>query len=297
MRAVAKWLVARPLNGVLVLAATSSPYLGFLSAALVVLLALHGGTRLAVLKAAGAGLLLGVIGVIVGTPPSVILAVAAVYWLPALLLATLLTVTRSLTLTLQVSVLVAVLGMLVFFGVVGDPVAFWEAELGAAAEIWRSMGAVELADSLTQGQAMLAAQMTMFIVTLLWTIYAATLVLGYTLFQQLPGETDRFGRFRDLSFGRVLALIMALCSLVALVTGAAWLQNIAFVMFAVFWLQGLAIMHWLHGVEALPGFAVAMVYVLMLPLSAVVVIGLAVLGYIDAWFDLRRRAPVGRGKE
>jgi hypothetical protein len=228
---------------------------------------------------------------VVGTPPSVVLAVAVVYWLPALLMATLLAATRSLTLTLQVSVLVAVLGMLVFFGVVGDPVAFWEAELGSAAEIWRNLGAVELADSLTESQAMLAAQMTMFIVTLLWTIYAATLVLGYKLFRQLPGETDRFGRFRDLNFGRVIALIMALCSVVALLTGAAWLQNIAFVLFAVFWLQGLAIVHWLHGREILPGFAVAMVYVLMLPLSAVIVVALAVLGYIDAWFDLRRRAP------
>lgn len=294
MRAVAKWLVARPLNGVLVLAATSSPYLGFLSAALVVLLVLHDGTRVAAFKAAGAALLLAVIGVIVGTPPSVIMAVAIVYWLPAALLATVLAITRSLTLTLQVSVLVAVLGMLVFFGIVGDPVAFWEAELGAAADIWRNMGAVELADSLTEGQAMLAAQMTMFIVTLLWTIYAVTLALGYKLFRQLPDETDRFGRFRDLNFGRVLALTMALCSVIALVTGAVWLQNIAFVMFAVFWLQGLAIVHWLHGAEILPGYAVAMVYVLMLPLSAVVVIGLAVLGYIDAWFELRRRAPAAR---
>jgi uncharacterized protein YybS (DUF2232 family) len=153
---------------------------------------------------------------------------------------------------------------------------------------------VELADNLTEGQAMLAAQMTMFIVTLLWTIYAATLVLGYKLFRQLPGETDRFGRFRDLNFGRVLALIMALCSVIALVAGAAWLQNIAFVMFAVFWLQGLAIVHWLHGAQILPGFAVAMVYVLVVPLSAVVIVGLAVLGYIDAWFNLRRRAPLAQ---
>ena len=243
MRAVASWLVARPLNGILVLAATSSPYLGFLSAALMVLMVLRDGTRVAVLKAAAAGLLLAVIGLVVGTPPSVVIAVAVVYWLPATLMGTLLAVTRSLTLTLQVSVLVAVLGMLVFFGIVGDPVAFWETELGAAAEIWRNLGAVELADSLTEGQAMLAAQMTMFIVTLMWTIYAATLVLGYKLFRQLPGESDRYGRYRDLNFGRVLALIMALCSVIALVAGAAWLQNIAFVMFAVFWLQGLAIVH------------------------------------------------------
>ena len=291
MRAVASWLVARPLNGILVLAATSSPYLGFLSAALIVLLVLHDGTRGAALKAVAAGLLLAVIGMVVGTPPSVVVAVAVIYWLPALGLATLLAVTRSLTLTLQISALVAVLGMLAFFGIVGDPVAFWEAELGNAAEIWRNLGAVELADSLSDGQAILAAQMTMFIVTLLWTIYAATLVLGYKLFRQLPGETDRYGRFRDLNFGRVLALIMALCSVVALLTGAAWLQNIAFVLFAVFWLQGLAIVHWMHGKEILPGFAVAMVYVLMLPLSAIVVVALAVLGYIDAWFDVRRRMP------
>ena len=85
-----------------------------------------------------------------------------------------------------------------------------------------------------------------------------------------------------------------MCSVVALLIGAAWLQNIAFVMFAIFWLQGLAIVHWMHGKEILPGFAVAMVYVLMLPLSAVVVVGLAVLGYIDAWFDLRRRAPAAQ---
>ena len=74
MRAVAKWLVARPLNGVLVLAATSSPYLGFLSAALVVLLVLHDGARVATFKAAGAAVLLGLIGAVVGTPPSVVLA-------------------------------------------------------------------------------------------------------------------------------------------------------------------------------------------------------------------------------
>ena len=82
---------------------------------------------------------------------------------------------------------------------------------------------------------------------------------------------------------------MALCSIVAFLSGAAWLQNIAFVMFAVFWLQGLAIVHWLYGQKIVPAFVVIVVYVLMLPLSAVIVVALAVVGYIDAWFGLRRR--------
>jgi len=294
VRAVASWLVARPLNSILVLAATSSPYLGFLSSALIVLLVLRQGVRIAALEAVAAGILLAAFGAVMGTPASIIAAVAVVFWLPALLLATLLTVTRSLTLTLQVSVLIAVLATVAFFGAVGDPVAFWETELDAAAEIWRNLGAVELANGLVEGRAVLAAQMTMFIAILLWSTYAATLVLGYKVFRQLPGETDRYGRFRDLNFGRVIAATMALCSVAALLSGSAFLQNIAFVMFAVFWLQGLAIVHWMYGEGILPAFAVIVVYVLMLLLSAVIVVALAVLGYIDAWFRLRRRRPAAQ---
>ena len=105
MRAVAAWLVARPLNGILVLAATSSPYLGFLSAALIVMLVLHDGTRVAALKAAAAGLLLAVIGMVVGTPPSVVVAVAVVYWLPAMLLATLLAALHTYLVRMSTAVL------------------------------------------------------------------------------------------------------------------------------------------------------------------------------------------------
>ena len=292
MQAVVTWLVARPLNAILALAATSSPYLGFLSSILMVLFVLRQGVRTAVLQGVMAAALLAGVALLVGTPVTLILSVAIVFWLPAILLATVLTMTRSLTLSLQVLVLVAIAGMLAFFLLVGDPTAFWEAELQAAAEVWRSLGAAELADQLTEGGALLAAQMTMLIVIMFWTVYATTFALGYSLYRQLPGETANYGRFRDLNFGRVIALIMALCSLVAWFSGAVWLQNIAFVMFAVFWLQGLAIVHWMHSEKVLPTFAVVVIYLLMLPLSAAVIIALAVLGYIDAWFGLRRRTSV-----
>ena len=291
MQGVATWLVARPLNAVLALAATSSPYLGFLSSILIVLFVLRQGLRVAAFEALMAGTLLGVVSIAVGTPASVVIGVAIVFWLPAMLLASVLAATRSLTLSLQVSVLMTVLGMVAFFIAVGDPTAFWEAELQVAAEVWRNLGANDLADSLASGGELLASQMTMFIVIMLWTIYAATFVLGYRLFRQLPGQSSQCGRFRDLNFGRVIAFVMAVSSVVALLTNAAWLQNIAFVLFAVFWLQGLAIVHWLHGRGILPAFAVIMVYVLMLPLSAAVIVALAVVGYIDAWFRLRDRVP------
>ena len=71
-------------------------------------------------------------------------------------------------------------------------------------------------------------------------------------------------------------------------TGAVWMQNIAFLMFAAFWLQGLAIVHWLNGQGLLPVFALVAVYVLLLLINVLLAVPLAVLGYIDAWFHFRR---------
>jgi hypothetical protein len=62
-------------------------------------------------------------------------------------------------------------------------------------------------------------------------------------------------------------------------------------MFAVFWLQGLAIAHWLRAEGRMPGFALVLVYVLLPVLNFLVIVGLAVAGYVDAWFSYRRRVP------
>ena len=46
--------------------------------------------------------------------------------------------------------------------------------------------------------------------------------------------------------------MMAIASLLALVVDGVWLQNIAFVLFVVFWVQGLAIVHWMQAQQILP---------------------------------------------
>jgi len=85
-----------------------------------------------------------------------------------------------------------------------------------------------------------------------------------------------------------LALIMALASLVAMLSGALWLQNLAFVMFAIFWLQGLAIVHWWKAERRLPAAVLIAVYAMLPLLNALLVMALAVVGYMDAWFAFRR---------
>ena len=127
----------------------------------------------------------------------------------------------------------------------------------------------------------------MLFVSIIWTFYVVVTLLGYSLFQLLPDMDGVNGRFCDLNFGRVIAVLMAVTSVAAMLTGSAWLQNVGFVSFIIFWLQGLAVIHWLQAAAKLPSFVLIMVYACLPILNALLVVPLAVLGYTDAWFDFR----------
>jgi hypothetical protein len=204
-------------------------------------------------------------------------------WVPVYLLAALLLNARSLTLVMQISVIVAIVAMLGFYVLVSDPVAFWQPYLTAMADFAAQ-------NNLQLNMEMFTAEvMTVSAVLAFWMLYVVGLLLGYALYKRLPGETGEFGRFRDMNFGRVIAIAMAIASLLAMLLGIAWIQNLAFVMFVFFWIQGLAIVHWLHAEGVLPLAALVAVYVLLPFLQILLMALLAVLGYTDAWFDIRRR--------
>jgi len=290
VQALAAWLVARPQNAVIALAATLLlPLLQMLSGVIMVLLVLKQGARTAVLEAAVAGVILALVALVTGSPLMQILVAALSTWLPAIMLGLVLQATRSLTLTVQVSVLVAALAVVGFYIVIDDLVAYWDPVMTVLLEWTRANNLQEQARLMESDPVMTANMLTMAIVLSTWMLYSVYLVFGYWLYKLIPGESGDYGRFSDLNFGRVIALIMALLSLLAFVTGAAWLQSVAFVLFAVFWLQGLAVVHWLHSVGNLPLLVVIMTYVLLPFLHVFLIMALAVLGYTDAWFTFRRR--------
>lgn len=294
VKPIAEWLVSRPLNAVLGIAATYIlflPLAGMFSGAVVVLLVLHRGLRRAMIQTLVAAAVLGLIALLTGgSAPQTALA-ALLSWLPAFVLAGLLGRWQSLTLTLQVSVIFAAAGLLGFYVLLGDPSAFWSSWLAdEAVPLFREMGLHEQATSLLENRAAIAQQMTVLFVFAIWSLYAFGLVLGHTLFDALVGHSEVFGRFCDLNLGRVLAVIMAVASVAALISGAVWLQNFAFLVFAVFWIQGLAILHWLHAEKRFPTVLLVAVYALIPLLSALPVISFAVVGYTDAWFAYRTRS-------
>lgn len=284
MQAIAKWLVARPQNAVLGLASTLMlPAPQLTSGVIMVLLVLAQGPKLAAYKALLAGALLAAMSLLAGLslPSMMVLMVAT--WIPVMLLAVLLATTRSLTLTLQVSVIITVVAMLLFQIVVTDAAAYWQPYLDVMSEIMKQNGLQLDTEVLTPDVMTISAALA------LWLIVTAGLFLGYWLYRLTPVETRDFGRFQDLDLGRVIAFAAALASLLAFVIDLAWLANIAFVLLAMFLIQGLSIMHWLRGKGILPVAALIAVYVLMPILQVVLVMVLALVGYGDAWFGFRRR--------
>ena len=293
MKSIAAWLVRRPQNAILGLAATYIlflPLAGIFCGAVVTLLVLqHGARRAATQVLITAAVLAALALVSGGSAPQMALAALA-NWVPAFVLAALMRQWRSLTLTLQVSAIVAMAGLLSFYLVLGDPAAFWSTWLvEQGAPLFREMGLQEQAATLVENQAAVAQQMTVLFVFTIWSLYVFGLLLGYSLYQAVPGQSTVFGRFCDLNFGRVLALIMAVASVIAFLSGAVWLRNLAFLMFVGFWFQGLAIMHWLRAERQLPAILLVVVYALIPLLSALPVISFAVVGYTDAWFGYRTR--------
>ncbi len=265
------------------------PLFGFLSGAVLVYLMLAQGARLALIEAAVAGALILALAAILSMPLEPRLWGIVSVWLPGVLVGGLLVYSGSLTLTLQVSAIVAVVGVLAFFATAGNPVDFWTSFLNALVEAWREADLNEQADRVAPAVGALAEHMTVWVAFASWALAAVMLLLGYALYQQKPGEKRSFGRFRDLDFGRVIAAVMAVTSLVAVVANASWLQSVAFLLFAIFSLQGIAIVHWLHANGVVPVFVVILMYGTMVVLSPIIITAMAVLGYIDAWFGLRRR--------
>ena len=293
MQPLAAWLVARPQNAVLALTATLLlPVLQILSGIFMVLLVLKQGVRLAVVEGAIAGVLLVVVSLLAGAPVMQVLVSVLTVWVPAALLAVTLQATRSVALTLQVSVLVAAVAVLGFHVVVDDMTAFWQPVMAFMVDWARESKLLEQVQLIESEPALVAHTLTIVFVLSSWTMYGLYLLFGYRYSTAVTEESGNYGRFCDLNFGRVIALITALLSVLAFVSGMPWLQSVAIVLFMIFWLQGLAVVHWMFVDGELPLFVVIMTYLLMPFLHIFLFMALAVVGYTDAWFRYRRRVVV-----
>lgn len=291
MQSVAAWLLARPQNAVFALAfAMLVPGLALFSGAILLMVVLQQGWQRGALVAVLAAVVLVVAAAIISSASLQVLAQVVSMWVPVLLLSVVMRSTRSLTLTLQLTVIFVVVGACLFTVLMNDPVSYWQQVVATdpllrglepQLQAWKSaIGATDV---------QFAGVMTTMYAIGFWFGLVIVTLLGYWLYMQVPGNSPDFGRFRDLNFGRVIALLLAVASVAGFVSNSVWIQIVAFILFAVFWLQGAAIAHWLRSIGKLPVFGVVAMYALTVVLPQYVFSAVAVVGYTDAWFNFRDR--------
>ncbi|MGI9219568.1 MAG: hypothetical protein ACR2QS_00865 [Woeseiaceae bacterium] len=291
MPSVAVWLLARPQNAVFAMVvAMLVPGLAMVSGAILLLVVLQQDLQKASMAAVLSGAVLVAVALGLGSAPLQAFFQVALLWVPILGLSAMMRSTRSLTLTLQLSVIMVVVGTCLFFVLVSDPIGFWQNVIAADPLL------LSLTESLQQWKTAIGATdmqfagvMTTMYAIGFWFGLVIVILLGYWLYLQLPDTSPQYGRFSDLNFGRVIALVLAITSVVGFLIDAVWVQSVAFFLFAVFWLQGAAMVHWLRSKGLAPVIAVSAVYVLTILLPQYVFPALAVLGYTDAWFEYRSR--------
>lgn len=281
------WLLRQRVLRIALIALTFPlPLLAVVSAALVVMVAALQGWRQALEDCAAALLVLIGLTMVAGGYWVEIGIGAWMTWMGALLLGHLRRI-GSLTLALQVAVLLGMAGVIGFVLWSREPVAFWEQVLGDLAERARSAGLdVETAD------------LGLGLVPLMTGIMAASAVISSLTAVFLGcwwiGDNDGrhfAGEFQALRMGRAMGGMTAVLLLLFFVGLGSIADDLLLVLGAGFLVQGLAVVHW-HGARR--QWPAAWPFALYLPLILVPVVAvpqmllLALLGLVDNGYSLRR---------
>ena len=213
-------------------------------------------------------------------------------WLPIVFFASFLAQTGSWQGTLQALLTASIAGVLLFHLYEPEPALFWQKTLEQFKPILQEaykLSSTE-ADKLLQG---MAAWMTaVFTAAIAVTVALALLLARH--WQAMLYNPGGFGKeFRELSVGKIPALVMVLCILLAIVVNSTLAVEILIIAIGIFMLQGIAIAHSVvYQLEMGAGWLVALyilLFVLILVLLPQMFVLLAAFGIIDNFIDFRAK--------
>ena len=288
MKSFGSWLAERRFPRILLIAGTFPlGLLGVVSPAAVVMTAIVRGWRTALEDAVLALLVLAGVVLAAGGSLQILLLSGAFTWGSALALGSATGHFASLTLPVQVLILVGAAGVIVFGAVVGDVVAFWEPMLQTFAVQLGELG-VEFADPAVL--APLAPVMTGLAAISIISGSVIALLLGswWAAGASGPGFAAMFLRLR---MGLVLGIATAIAGIAALLN-TGWMANsLLLVLGTGFALQGIAVLHWQARARHWPWPLLALVYLPLLLGPIMISLALlifAAVGFVDNWYGLRR---------
>jgi hypothetical protein len=221
-------------------------------------------------------------------PPGWLVLGIGVLFFGPVLLGWLLRNTGSLNLTFQVTLLSMAVLLIVVFAVLPDPVGIWREQIeltlssmaraGFQIEGDRDVIIAAWARTMWGGMAALS----------LGSVFGAVLLGRW--WQSLLDSPGSFGvEYRQLRLGLALGIATTVLFIIALLTDSALAASLAWVAFVALAFQGLAAAHRSKAVGRLDRNWLVAIYVLLivLPVTSIVVLMLAIWGFLDNWLRPR----------
>ena len=301
MRVLAQFIMSGRLQAMLVAASSAvfsllappvTSVLAYLGAGTLMLVTLRRGWLEGVLVTCGALLVTGVFAHLALGQSTVVMVATLVLWLPALLLAYSLRISRSLMRALQVAAGLGLAGVLLVYASLSNPAVSWQRLLEPL--VRAALEQNDLGMDLQQ-QNQLLEQVS----GLMTGTAAAALVFGLLLSLWLArawqAQLYNPGGFRDefhqLALPGSMSLLTLACLLSPSVLSGLWAElglQLGIVLLVPFVFVGLAVVHGSAAKRGLAWYWLMAVYLLILVLPQAMVL-LVVMGILDGWFHFRAR--------
>jgi uncharacterized protein YybS (DUF2232 family) len=291
MLALARYALKSPYHaativGLLAVLSLFVPLVSILSGAVVGLIILTQGlipgTRALLISLVG----ITVVSYLVTQSPMLGITIGLVQWIPMVLLAEVLRRSRSLSITLVIGMLAALVVVAAQYLLWPDIDKMWAGylqQMFAGAEQQAGLDG----DQLQQAIAQLVHMMTLVLVAVMYSTFIGTL-LAARWFQARLTESEGFrDEFHALKLGKGAALATLLVIAASFIVSQDWLYAMLMVMLMTFLYQGLAVVHRWSRDKRQKGWLV-LLYILMVIFPQVLA-AMAVLGIIDNWIDFRSK--------
>jgi uncharacterized membrane protein len=303
MKAFANWVMKGRTQAVIaatvlaVLALLVTP-LGLVSAAVIALTVLRQGWKEGALVLGSALLAITGLGGLLFQMPVATLLIGLILWAPAAVLGGVMGRTGSLRLAIEVAAVGAAAVVLLQYGLLADPAAFWADALNEflVQRLDEEMLAASNADQLI----VLMAGWMAGGVAATWFLGAVASLLLASYWAALIDRPGAFGeQFRQLRFGRWLLLLVPVLLFVGVVlTGGepSLVGQLYLVGMVVFLIQGVSLAHGLVAeFGASPAWLVGL-YLLLIFVAPHGATMVSLAGYTDGWLNFRARARARRSR-
>lgn len=263
------------------------PPVGYLSGGALALVTLRHGATEGGIVMAGALLIGAMFSAVLLGSPVVALLMGAVSWLPVWALSQALRSTVSLAKTLQMTVLLGGLAVVVMHVVLGDTTIWWREVLDTIFQPVVEAGVSVEGGSWEESINQMSRLMTGLVAAALMMSTLVSLLLGRWWQSQLFNPGGFREEFHGLRLDKRLAVVLFVCVGLAMADLAQWISDLLPVLLLPFLLSGLAVVH--STVSRLKANMAWLVVMYALLLVAMPQVGsmIALLGVVDAWINVR----------